>query len=215
MTQVIKLSHYQFDSNGWWINPIKYDDCPSSSAVSLFDQNGYDLTDLEILYSKANTNQHSEHRNYTHIAIKKPWFEPVSKSICGPVLNHSLLFERKGYAGAARKQLEQWAKINPLIWKVAKYRPKWGLDFSLDYVSDDGDVFEILHYEFDSFSYDEVQGRKEFLDQHLITIDWQDAARHLLNHKEEWYTLDFFAQSLWKCNYFGVGPERFKMVAWA
>ena len=209
------LSKNQFNSEGWWHCAIAVDECPCSSSVNLFDQNGYDLSDLEIEYSKYNGGWHSQHRNHTHVALKQSWFEQSLDATVGPVLNHSLLFERKGYKGAALEQLTQWTTINPLIWKVVKYRPKWGLDFSLDYVSSHGDVFEVLHYEFDSFDYNEIQERKEFLDKHLLSIDWVDAAQTLLKRKDEWYTLDFFAQSLWKCNYFGVGPERFKMVAWA
>lgn len=214
MSNTLNLSNNQFDSNGYWSVPLQTADCPSADSVSLFDQNGYDLTDLEILYSDVNKGWHSIHRNTMHVALKQQWFTQ-QETIEGPVLNHSLLFERKGYNGLALEQLTLWANKNPLIWKVAKYRPKWGLDFSLDFVSRSGDVFEILHYEFDGFNYDEIQNRKEFLDKHLLSIDWQDAAVCLLRLKDKWFNLDFFAQSLWKCTYFGVGPERFKMVAWA
>lgn len=214
MSHALTLSNNQFNSNGFWSVALQNTPCPSANFVCLFDQNGYDLTDLEILYSQVNGGWHSIHRNKMHVALKQPWFTQ-DQTLEGPVLNHSLLFERKGYSGSALEQLKLWANENPLIWKVAKYRPKWGLDFSLDFVSRSGNVFEILHYEFDGFNYDEVQHRKEFLDKHLLSIDWQDAAESLLRNKDKWFYLDFFAQSLWKCTYFGVGPERFKMVAWA
>lgn len=214
MNAKLELTQNQLNPNGYWQVPLVTSQCPQPHALDLFDQNGYDLSALEIEYSIVNHGTHSAHRNHTHIALKQPWFtQPVITH--GAVLNHSLLFERKGYMGAALEQLTAWAKINPLIWKVAKYRPKWGLDFSLDYVSQDGDVFEILHYEFDGFVFDEILERKLILDVHLLTIDWNDAAKALWEKKDQWYNLDFFAQSLWKCNYFGVGPERFKMVAWA
>jgi hypothetical protein len=48
----------------------------------------------------------------------------------------------------------------------------------------------------------------------LLAIDWEDAGKQLLKRKDEWHSLDFFAQSDWKCNYFNLLPERFKMVAW-
>ena len=44
------------------------------------------------------------------------------------------MFERKGYTGAALDQLTEWAKKNNLIYKLIAIRPKWGLDFSIDYV---------------------------------------------------------------------------------
>ncbi len=48
----------------------------------------------------------------------------------------------------------------------------------------------------------------------LAAIDWQDAGQQILSKKDQWHHLDFFAQSRWKCDYFGVPEERFKMVAW-
>jgi hypothetical protein len=48
----------------------------------------------------------------------------------------------------------------------------------------------------------------------LLAIDWDEAAEQILKHKAEWHHLDFFAQSAWKCNYFGIPRERFKMVSW-
>lgn len=213
MQQEITLSSSGFYKNPYWSKSIELETCPSANMLDLFDQNGYDLCELEICYSVINDNRHSIHRNHTHVALKFPWF---TQNTCveGAVLNHSLLFERKGYNCDALVQLEGWAKTNPLVWKVAKYRPKWGLDFSMDYADRDGNVFEILHYEYDGFNLNEIQDRKDFLDKHLLNIDWNHAAKCLLNRKSEWYNLDFFAQSLYKCNYFGIGPERFKMVAW-
>jgi hypothetical protein len=93
-------------------------------------------------------------------------------------------------------------------------RPKWGLDFSMDYVDREGNCFEILHWEWDSFIHDEIQEIKLIIQEKLSTIDWQDAGLQILKNKEKWHSLDFFAQSDWKCNYFGIPKERFKMVIW-
>ena len=43
----------------------------------------------------------------------------------------------------------------------------------------------------------------------------RDSLKQILAAKAQWHHLDFFAQSRWKCEYFGVPEERFKMVAWA
>ena len=209
----ISLLNVSFDTDGYWRIPIVYDRCPGAETVELFDQNGYDLSKLEIMYSDANDGWHSIHRKYTHIALKRPGFVQNPK-ITGAVLNHSLVFERKGYEGPALEQLESWAKENPLLWKVAKYRPKWGLDFSMDYAGATGEVFEILHYEYDGFDHNEVVDMKNKLESIFISIDWDDAARSLLKRKDEWHSLGFFDQSDWKCQFFGIGSERFKMVAW-
>jgi len=93
-------------------------------------------------------------------------------------------------------------------------RPKWGLDFSMDWVDREGNAFEILHWEYDCFDYTEAAEIKESVQPKLNSIDWDDAAQQLLKRKDEWHGLDFFAQSDWKCNYFRIVKERFKMVIW-
>jgi len=197
------------------IDPIEENGfTPSPLHVSLFDQNGYDLTWLEIQYYEANMLFTSQHRNYTHIALKTPWFETSEDSVEGAHLNHCLLFERKGFAGAARAQVEKYAKEVPLYSKVLAMRPKWGFDFSMDYADRDGNCFEVFHYEYDGFSYEQIIEHQDRLEQVIINTDWNDAAKALLNKKDEWHNLDFFAQSDYKCNYFGLPPERFKEVIW-
>jgi hypothetical protein len=48
----------------------------------------------------------------------------------------------------------------------------------------------------------------------LLKVDWDDAAKNMLKAKDQWHHLDFFSQSDWKCQYFGIVKERFKMVLW-
>ena len=93
-------------------------------------------------------------------------------------------------------------------------RPKWGLDFSMDYVDREGNAFEILHWEWDSFDYEEICAVKERIEPLLLSIDWQQAAKDLIKYKDNWHRLDFFAQSDWKCDFFGIPKEQFKMVIW-
>jgi len=212
MSSVV-LTDSCFDPNGYWSNPLAklvFKPCPCD--VELFDQNGYDLTKIEQLYAESNdsiTRQHRKHRT----ALKQDWFSQ-SQQTEGAVLNHSLLFERKGYSGQALEQLRHWAIQLPLLHKVIAMRPKWGLDFSMDYVDQQGNAFEILHWEWDSFNYKEICAVKESIEPVLLAIDWDDAAASILKHKEQWHHLDFFAQSAWKCEFFNIPKERFKMVSW-
>jgi hypothetical protein len=183
------------------------------SDLDLFDQNGYDLTVLEQKFAIYNGATPLSHRAHRH-ALKTPWFVQ-DKTILGPVLNHSLLFERKAYTGQALEQLIAWAKELPLVYKIIAMRPKWGLDFSMDYVDDQGHAFELLHWEYDGFSYAEILRVKQEIEPVLAQIDWNLAAKDMLRLKSVWHELDFFEQSDWKCNYFGIPKERFKMVIWS
>lgn len=210
---MLKLTAHRFNSDGYWsqaIDRIMFQ--PILEDFALFDQNGYDLTALEQRYARANQVELQHHREHIQ-AIKQSWFEQ-DYQIEGPILNHSNLFERKGYKGAAREQLEKWSQEMPLCHTLLSLRPKWGLDFSMDYVDRAGHVFEILHWEYDGFDFNEVEDMKQTVAPKLQSIDWFDAAARMLAAKDSWHHLDFFAQSAWKCNFFGIPQERFKMVAW-
>lgn len=213
MTQVT-LANNSFNPNGYWNTPIaKLVFLPTHEDLALFDQNGYDLTDLEKHFAYSNHAKPKRHRDHIH-AIKSDWFMQ-GHTIDGAILNHSLLFERKAYTGAALEELQVWARKLPIINKLIALRPKWGLDFSMDYVDYNGNAFELLHWEWDSFNYDEIEQIRIDVEPVLANIDWDYAATQLLARKQEWHHLGFFEQSNWKCNYFGMPRERFKMVAWS
>ena len=212
MSSVV-LTENQFDPNGYWTNPVeKIVFIPTAEDVALFDQNGYDLTDLEKHYAYSNWSKPKKHREH-RVALKQPGFKQ-EYTIEGAVLHHSYLFERKAYDGAALTELQHWAKALPLINKVIAMRPKWGLDFSMDYVDCKGNAFEILHWEWDSFNYEEICAVKEKIEPILMSINWNEAAQDLIKYKDNWHSLSFFEQSDWKCKYFGIPKEQFKMVIW-
>jgi hypothetical protein len=210
---MLSLTDNRLDPNGYWSNPMsKRVFIPLAEDVALFDQNGYDLTVLEQHFAVSNDAEAYKHRSH-RTALKQSWFAQESK-IEGAVLNHSLLFERKAYTGAALEQLQHWARELPLLHKIISMRPKWGLDFSMDYVDREGNAFELLHWEYDGFDYDEICAVKTSVEPKILAINWDDAAKDLIKYKDSWHHLDFFAQSAWKCNYFEIPNERFKMVIW-
>ena len=210
---MLTLTDNRLDPNGYWELPIaKLVYLPTPEDLALFDQNGYDLTVLEQHFAYGNWAKPKRHREHIR-AVKQDWFTQADR-VEGSVLNHSLLFERKAYAGEALAELKFWAKTIPLVNKLIALRPKWGLDFSMDYVDRQGNAFEVLHWEYDGFDYEEVQVRKLQVQAKISCIDWDDAAQQILKHKDQWHHLGFFEQSHWKCDYFNIPRERFKMVAW-
>ena len=209
----LKLTHNQFNINPYFDKSINQDTVPSIEQTELFDQNGYDLTPLERLYAEANGQSGRWHRP-NHYALKYDWFVDEQNSVTGAHINHALLFERKGFIGEALVQLEDWAQHNNLIYKIIKMRPKWGMDISVDYVDTDGNVFELLHWEYDGFDYQEIADKRKHIEKLLLNIDWEHAAAEMIHRKSEWHHLGFFEQSAWKTEFFGIEKERFKMVLW-
>jgi hypothetical protein len=210
----LHLTDNRFNTDPCWTERIKsVFACPPKEAVEFFDQNGYDLTKLEQLYAVANGANTTRHRNSEHITLRQTWFEDDSPE-SGPHINHAVMFERKGYSGEALQQLTTWAGYRPQFHKLIAMRPKWGLDFSIDYADREGNVFELLHWEYDGFEYNEIADKKAQMEEFLVNQDWTDRARVMIERKEEWHGLDFFEQSEWKTQFFGIDKERFKMVLW-
>lgn len=212
MTNQIKISSETFDPISHWSNIVfDHDVFFSTHCVDLFDQNGYHLTPIEQLYAAENGYPLNIRRHET--VIRKPWLTWKGQKT-GPHINHSDLFERKAYSGEALQQLKEYAKSNNLLWKIIKMKPKWGIDISIDYVDEVGNVFEVFHYEWDSFEYEPVMERKAAIEQFVTTQDWDMHAKEVLRRKNEWFDLDFFGQSKWRTDYYNIPPEKFKHIIW-
>ena len=210
----LHVTSNKFNPNPYYDQSIKsMFATPPRESVELFDQNGYDLTRLEQMYAVANGYDLTTHRNKDHITLRQDWFIDKNHTD-GPHINHAYMFERKGFKGDALEQLKAWGTNNSHMHKLVAMKPKWGLDFSIDYCDIDGNVFEVLHWEFDGFEYDEIDNKKIVMDDFLLKQDWDHAASQILKHKNDWHHLGFFEQSEWKTKYFGIDKERFKMVLW-
>jgi len=207
----ISKSKNTFNSQGTWGTAIEQMHCPNADMLHLFDQSGYDLCPLEQEYAKKNIGE-ADFVRYRR-AIAKPWFE--SHTTSGPHINHSYLFERKGYHGYALEQLGHWAEGNHLIHKMTQLKPKWGIDISLDYVDNNRyNTMELFHYEWDSNSLDEVLAKKEEIEEIVFSMDWQEFADFKLKYKDEWKHLDFVGQSKWTTEQLKLPKEQFKLVTW-
>ena len=179
-------------------------------CVDLFDQNGYHLTKAEQAFLTRNGYQPIIRRHED--CLRHDWFIWDKRE--GAHLNHADLFERKGFKDDALEQLLTLAEnYNPMLYKLTKMKPKWGIDVSIDFVSEDH-VFEVFHYEWDAFDYESVLEKKFEIENLVLNLNWDDVALELINKKDEWYYLDFFEQSKWKTDFFGLSPEKFKNVIW-
>ena len=211
MGEIVVLES-SFDTDGFWTKPIVNTDILlNPNCTELFDQNGYHLTEVERAY--ANISDYDINLRRQDWVIHKPWMRWEKNT--GAHFNHCELFERKAFSGDAVKQLVKYSGINPMLWKVINMQPKWGIDVSIDYVDRSGRVFEVFHYEWDDFNYQTVQHKKEEIEKFVLSKNWDDEAEKLWNLREEWITLDFFEQSEWKTDHYGLHPEKFKNIIWA
>lgn len=209
---ILTLTNNEFDSNAYWDTPLlDPSELLKAECVSLFDQNGYHLTKAEQDFAKVNKHPFIIRRH--ELTLRQDWITSNNNN-SGVHMNHCDLFQRKGFTGDALVQLKQTAQDNPLLWKLIKMKPKWGIDISLDYVDQDGNVFEIFHYEWDSFEYDAVVSKKQEIQSFVISQDWTTIAADLLKRKSEWLYLNFFEQSKWKTDYYSLSEEKFKNVIW-
>ena len=208
---MFQQSGNEFNSRATWGTAIDQMHCPNAEALHLFDQSGYDLCPLEQEYAKKNMGE-ADFVRYRR-AIAKPWFE--SSNTTGPHINHSYLFERKGYHGYALEQLGHWAEGNHLIHKMTQLKPKWGIDISLDYVDDSRyNTMELFHYEWDDNNLDNVLEKKLKIENLLSSVDWQEFANYKLKNKHQWIDLDFVGQSKWTTEQLDLPKERFKLATW-
>ena len=210
----LELTNNSLASQTHWTKPIDQEllDSFTASDLSLFDQNGYDLTLVEQAYAKANGYEPKEHRYlYT---CKTPWFIDTEPKTSGPHLNHSDLYFRHGFFGHALEQLLDKAKKDPIFYKFVQMRSKWGVDMSIDYADADQNVFELLHFEWDSFKPALVQVVKHTVENLVQRTDFDAKAQEMIERKDEWHHLKFFEQSDWKQQFWGLPPENFKEVIW-
>jgi len=205
------ISNNKFSSTSTYVNKTTQGDkLLNLDAVNLFDQNGYHLTKAEQLFLEPNGYDVIERRHED--CLRYDWL--IWDKRDGAHINHSDLFERKGFSGEALEQLIYYAKTNPMLHKLIKMKPKWGIDISIDYVSEDA-VFEVFHYEWDSFVYEDVVEKKLEIEKFMLSKDWDDVARTLWKIRDKWYHLDFFEQTKWRTDYFNLTPEKFKNVIWS
>ena len=167
-----------------------------------FDKDGYEVpTPLEHLHYEINgveLNLEIQH----HIAPVQEWYTDVESSEHGLVLDHCMLLTRYAFAGAAREQIVEVSKNRPILQKLLNIKPKYGIDFSLDYVTHDI-VMEVIHIEQDFDNLDAAQEAKFKLEQIIDNTDWYDGAMQLYKRKHEWETLSSDDHSDYKAQFFG------------
>lgn len=208
---MFNLSTNTFNPKGFWDIAIDQTECPGPDSLIRFDQTGYHLCSLEQQYADANMQPLEE--QWDGMAMSKDWF--TLERYTGPHINHGYLYERKGFSGNALAQLENWAKENHLLHKLSHIQPKWGIDFSLDYVDEHKEnTMELFHYEWDDNNLDAVLEKKEIIEHIVFKTDWEDFAKYKIEHKDEWIHLLYKEQSAWTTKKLNLPKEKAELHIW-
>jgi len=212
------LTTNTFEMNGYYTEGVgifkHFSEKTIYDMCAIFDQNGYKMTEVEKVFCDHNFPEKAkDYRNSSELSWHVPWMTQEFKRE-GAILNHCWLFERKGFADEAYKELAELCEKYPILYKVLKIRPKWGLDFSMDWVDREGNVFELVHWEWDTFEFNDIIRKKQQAERIIRKIDFDKQAKKLIETKNDWHLMPFKEQSDYKCESVGLSSERFNDVIW-
>ena len=191
----------KFDPYPFLTKPIPYLSL-ETEPFRHFDKDGYEVpTTLERMFYEAQGIELNNEIQY-HIAPVQEWFTDTEASERFLVLDHCMLLTRYALADEAREQVERAVQNRPILNKLLGIIPKWGIDFSLDYIDHDI-VMEVIHIEQDFDNIHEAIDAKERLEQIIENTDWYDGAASLWRKKDEWINLSSDDHSDYKAQYFG------------
>lgn len=166
--------------------------------IKYFDNDGFELSFLEQEFYRENNVVLADYLNhhcnqYEWIKVEHPNFK----------IDHSVLLQRWQFCGEAKEQLERHKSSFPQLNKYIMLKPKWGLDFSLEFYDND-ESMEVVHFEFDDHNYYEALARKEHLENKILDTDWIDFVNSLKRHRSEWEHLTAMDQNDWKAKHWGL-----------
>lgn len=161
-----------------------------------YDKDGFELNQAEQKYYSIMGHRLSLCLN--HKTFTQTWYTSQDP---GLIVDHSLILYRCAYSGHARQQLEHLKPCVPQASLLLKTVPKWGFDFALDSIDENGDVFEVLHIEFDSKNFSHFEEELNKIQERIDHIDWMDAAKKVHQLRTEWTSLSGFEQNDWKSRF--------------
>ena len=171
----------------------------SADDFLYYDKDGFELNLAEQKYYSA-MNYPINHPILNHRCWQEPWFS-LQDEHPSLHLDHSMFLCRASYQGAAREQLRELQSTVPLAGYLLKTKQKWGFDIALDDQAPDGDMFEVIHIEYDSYDYDEFRDNMMYIEYRFFIMDWQLAAQKIWSLRDKWQHLKGVEQNHWKANY--------------
>lgn len=162
--------------------------------LSQFDREGYELLPIEQEYYKAENYLLHKENVLAHEsgqgeagwhAILNSWITQTEKHP-NLYLDHSLVVHRLGFGGEALQQIEYYSKQRPELQKLIHTKTKWGHDFCLDWIDEDG-VTEIIHWEWDFRSFEDYTNHRIQMEELVYNTDWiSHSAKIIAKYKKEY-----------------------------
>lgn len=161
-----------------------------------YDKDGFELNRAEQKYYQI-CGYKLDH-TLNHHAYQVPWYTSSDPTL---IVDHSLILYRCGYRGDAERQLRALKESIPQTSLMLMTKPKWGFDFALDSIDSSGNVFEVIHIEYDTNIFTEFCNQVNKIQERIDHTDWRDAASSIEHKRDQWQSLRGFAQNDWKARY--------------
>ena len=163
-----------------------------------YDKDGFELCKAEQEFYLANNIKLNDCLN--HICCQQDWFTVEGKDV---FVDHALILHRFSYGAEARDQLQLIAHSHgiPQAGWLLQTRQKWGFDVAIDAVDDIGEMYEVIHIEFDSYFHDDFLEKMYHIKEQVERTDWEKAALQIRKHTDKWQYLHGFHQNHWKAKY--------------
>lgn len=203
---MFKTLNYHIPKHPYITKPIKDESAFLKMKVpEFFDRFGYELTYIESLY-------HKQNKIDGHVLVPG---SPTDAAACiqdwmiqtehheNIFLDHCHVNVRYAYEGEALEQIREWSLINPRLKKLLNIKPKYMVDFCLDYIVGNR-VYELIHIEHDFHDYDLYMQHLSLMEDLIKTTDWDMAYFDLQNFFQKQYSYDEYAQARYKAKYYGL-----------
>ena len=161
-----------------------------------YDKDGFELCKAEQAFYKSNNITLNDCLNHT--CCQQDWFTVEGKNV---FVDHALILHRFSYQAEARDQLMTMAIDIPLAGWLLQTRQKWGFDIAIDAVNDVGEMYEVIHIEYDSYFHDDFIEKMYHIKEQVERTDWETAALQIRKHTDKWQYLHGFHQNHWKAKY--------------
>ena len=161
-----------------------------------YDKDGFELNRAEQKYYQI-CGYKLDH-TLNHHAYQVPWYTSSDPRL---IVDHSLILYRCGYRGDAERQLRALKESIPQTSLMLMTKPKWGFDFALDSIDSSGNIFEVIHIEYDTNIFTEFCNQVNKIQERIDHTDWRNAASSIEHKRDQWQSLRGFAQNDWKAKH--------------